>query len=249
MRNNEIIIEQSGKKNMFVKRFIILFSIVIVIMLIAVLFYAKHQNTETWKKYKPYNFTTMTQDQQEKYVYDYILDKYGVEVNVKSIGIPGGTDAFDRFYYTANVSPKTSSDPKDTYFVFFKSQINGEICDTFFFRDIQEYVTDTIQKDIMDLPYDFYMVSHTYLTNPYYPTYKMEYLAKNDPHSLFVSEKTFTTIDIYFNSSDVEHLNEIKSYLRDKLGYTRISGWIYFVDDINAVDISSLDRTESKDFF
>ncbi len=250
----EQLSNKSKKKGMA-----IMIGVLIIIVLLFQLFkflpFDLHYNTktreldvETWVRYKPYNLGSMTQEQKEQYAKDYMLDNYGVEVNVKKFGIPGSTTDFSRFYTMATVSPIDSDVPFDTYNIYFKG--NGKICDDYYLRDIQSFVTQQVKNDISDLPYEYSVVTRTCTLSPYFPTYKMKKMAKENPLDFLKLKRTYTVIYYFFSTDCIEYKEEIRDFLESKTNYMNADGNLYFVDgDINQIDLSNIDPSTLLAFY
>lgn len=235
------------KNKLSTKSFLIICIFLFIVFIIG-LAYLIHLKSETWINYGSKLLNTMTQEEKEKLVYDYMVDKYGVEVNVNSFGLPGGTDAFDRFYNTAVIATKTSIDPQETYCVYVKN--NGKMCDTYFLNEAQDDITDYIKDDLVELKYEHCLKSYTYIPRPYYPTFEMEYLAKHNPIKLFLSEKTYTSIDVYILENDIDNVSEIKDFIEQKTeDYTNVQVGIIVVDDLNSIDFSLSNKTVVNAFY
>ena len=211
-------------------------------------FHERELRVETWQRYKPYNLKVMSQEQKEKYAYDYMLDKYGVEVDVKSVGIPGGTTDFSRFYTMAVFTPKYSDDPFEFYHLYFKG--NGKVCDDYYLHDVQDAVAEKVRQDAGDLPYDCVINVHVYTLSPCFPTYKMKRLAKKDPLEFIKLKETSTRIDYFFSSEYAEHKDELRDTLQQKTTYMYSRGNLFFVDgDIHEIDLSQLDPSTLLAFY
>ncbi|MBE6836305.1 MAG: hypothetical protein E7515_08705 [Ruminococcaceae bacterium] len=179
----------------------------------------------------------MTKEQKEQYAKEYMLDKYGVDVNAE-YKVPTGT-SFSRLYPYVKISSKNSDDPFEIYHVFFKG--NGKICDDYYLYNIQDFVTEKVKQVTEDLPYECVVITHTYNYSPYYPTYRMKRLAKNEQMKFLKLKKTITRIDYIFSTDCVEHKDELCKMLEDKTSFMNADGNLYFVDgDIHKVEFSSL---------
>ncbi len=192
---------------------------------------------ETWVRYKPYNLGNMTQEQKELYARDYMLDEYGVEVNTE-YKTPTGTP-FSRLYPFVLISPIDSNDAFEFYHIFFKG--NGKICDDYYLSEIQDFVTQKVEQDIADLPYDCVVITHTYNYSPYFPTYRMKWFAKNYPLEFLKLKKTYTMISYIFSTDYVGQKDKLSKMLEEKTSYMNADGNLFFVDgDIHQYDLSSL---------
>lgn len=239
MEINEIKTKKKVGKNVLIKKYTIILSSLFIILSISIFLYLLYQNDETWVRYKSYNIGSMTQEQKEQYARDYMLDKYGIETKTEYV-IPEGT-AFSRLYPFVKITPKNSNDQCEYYHVFFKP--NGKICDDYYLHDIQDFITEKVTQDTEELPYDCVVFTHTYTLSPYFPTYKMKRLAKDDPIEFIKLKKTITRIDYIFSNNCVEHKDELCKILEEKTSsYIFADGNLFFVDgDIHEFDFSSLE--------
>lgn len=183
-------------------------------------------------------FASMTQEEKQRYVADYLKDAYGVDYEISEIK-KRQVDVFrsEKYYFA------TASYGEDRFTLWISD--NGEVFDTEFCLDISDDVDELLSSIVSEYWDDFYVHDNFEFND----LYIQKWTKIDDMNKMFQNESILNRIRLFLKSSNNRE-EDLELFEQLKLKLTNIEGviFVYYCENPQYININSYDLNLYESF-